>query len=329
MTDRRCFLASLVATLAAASIPAVGQPPGKVRRIGALVPQRRQEVQENIAHLNRGLQDLGWVEGPNLRVEWRFADGKYERLPDLAKELVASGAELIVSVGGSPSAMAAQGASRTLPIVFVNVGDPVALGLVDSLSHPGRNATGLTNLTADTVVKHLEMLRSLVPGLAKVAVFWNPATPMSPKTLKALETAAAESGTKVRPFATRTPEDISDAFSRMKADRPGALVLTGDSFLQQSRGLIADQALALRLPSIGPHVQFADAGGLLTYGANPAESYTRAAGLVYRILRGAKPADLPVEQPTKLQFVINRKTAKAIGVTIPPDLLLLADRVIE
>ncbi len=327
--DRRRFLASLAATLAAVPVPTLGQAPGKVRRIGGLVPQDRPGTLENLGYFNRGLQDLGWIEGQNLRVEWRFADGKYDRLPGLAKELVESGAEVILAVGGSPSALAAQGASRTLPIVFVNVGDPVALGLVDSLPHPGRNATGMTNLTADTALKHLEMLRSVLPGLANVAVFWNPASPIGPRSLKALETAGAKTGTKVRPFATQTTGDISNAFSRMKGDRPGALVLTGDAFLHQNRGEIAGQVLALTLPSIGPHVGFAEAGGLLSYGANPAESYRRAAGLVDRILRGAKPADLPVEQPTRLQLVINRKTAKALGLTIPAELLLMADRLID
>ncbi len=329
LTSRRDFLAGLAAVLAFAPLRALAQVPGKTRRIAVLVSARREDVLQNLAHLDKGLRDLGLVEGRNLSVEWRFADGDYGRLPGLARELVALGVELLVSFGGSATALAAQKATATIPIVFVNVGDPVAIGLVESLAHPDRNATGYTNLSADTEIKHLEMLRSVVPGLSRVAVLFNPANPASPRLLAAVNTAALETRMKLLPLEAGTSKQISEAFRRIATDRPGAVIVGGDAFLYQQRGQIAEGAAALRLPSIGAHVGYAEAGGLLSYGANPAESFQRAASFVDKILKGARPGDLPVEQPTRLQLVVNRKTAKAIGVAVPAELLVLADRVIE
>ena len=328
MTTRRRLLLAL-GTALAAPLTALAQGPRKLRRIGGLAPQGRQESLENLVHLEQGLRDLGWVAGRNIDVEWRFADGQYERLPGLAHELVALGPELLVSLNGSAAALALYGATKNIPIVFVNVGDPVAIGLVESLPHPGRSATELTNLTADTVGKHLEMLRTLLPGLTRVALLWNPSNPASHRTVKALEAAAAATGTKILLFEARSAKEISEAFSRIAVERVGALILMPDAFIFQQRSQIADLARSLRLPSIGAHTAYAYAGGLMTYGANPAESYGRAASFVDRILKGARPGDLPVEQPTRLQLVVNRKTATAIGVAIPAELLLLAEKVIE
>ena len=329
MKSRRQLLLSVAALLASSPLAALAQRPEKPRRIGVLSSSRRQEMRENMAFLEGGLRDLGWIDGRNLEVTWRFAEGSYERLPDLAKELVALGVEVIVSFGGSATALAAQKATGTIPVVFVNVGDPVALGLVDSLAHPGRNATGFTNLSVDTELKHLEMLRSFVPGLSRVAVLFNPANPASPRVLKAIRAAGSEARVTLLLLEAGTEMAITDSIQRMRTDLPGGIIVGGDAFMFMRRSQIAEGALALRLPSIGAHVGYAEAGGLLTYGANPAESYQRAASSVDKILKGAKPGDIPVEQPTRLQLVINRKTARALGIGIPPDLLILADRVIE
>ena len=329
MKSRRELLLSLGAGLASAPLRALGQEPGRPRRIGALVSMSRAMVEENIGHLDRGLRALGWVDGKNLKVEWRFADGNYERLPSLARELVDLGAEVLICFGGSPAPLAAQKVTTTVPLVFVNVADPVASGLVESLAHPGKNATGIANLSDDTVAKHLEMARSIVPGLDRVALLSNPSNQTLSKTVGILHTAAAATRTKVVVVEVATAKEISDGFSRMAVDRPGALLVTGDAFIFQQRHQIAQQALALRLPSIGVHVLYAEAGGLLSYGTNSAENYHRAASFADRILKGARPGDLPVEQPTRLLLVVNRKTAKAIGVNIPSELLLFADKVIE
>jgi putative tryptophan/tyrosine transport system substrate-binding protein len=326
---RRDLLLALGATLVCAPFRAPGQQQERPRKIGILVPIRRQEATERMASLEHGLRELGRVDGKNLRVEWRFADGQYERLFDLAKELVALGVEVLVCLGGTPAALAAQKATKTVPIVFVNVGDPVRVGLVDGLAHPGRNATGLANLIDVIAVKHLEMLRSFVPRLSRVAALENPSNPNVSWAREKLKVACSTTRTKLSFFHARTPTEISDAFSLMAADLPGALLVSADSFIDQQRSQIAKGAAALRLPSIGHHVAYAEAGGLASYGSNPAESYHRAASYVDRILKGAKPQDLPVEQPTMLQLVINRKTAKALGLAIPQDLLLLAARVIE
>ena len=329
MRTRREFLLGLGAGLLAAPFDALGQKSEGIRRIGSLVPLRRQAVQENMAHFERELRGLGWEEGRNLRVDWRFAEGTYADLRGLARELVALRTDLLVAFEGSATARALQEATNRIPIVFVNVGDPVAIGLVDSLAHPGRNATGLTNRTGDIAAKQVDMLRTIVHGLSRLWIIANPTNPMTPTLLQMLEAAGSTIHVKIDRSLVRNPAEIAAAFSLMAASRPGALIVGGDSFIFQQRAQIAESAARLGIPTIGSHVGYAEAGGLMSYGANPAESYRRAASLVDRILKGAKPADLPVEQPTKLQFVINRKTAKAIGVTAPADLLLLADRVIE
>jgi putative ABC transport system substrate-binding protein len=329
VTTRRDLVLSLGAALAFPAICARAQDSKKPRKAGGLVSARRQEALENIKYLEHGLRDLGWIDGENLRFEWRFADGQYERLPDMAKELVALGVDLIACLAGTPSALAAQKATKTTPIVFVNVADPVRVGLVDSLAHPGRNATGLANLTDVMNAKHLEILRTLVPGLSRLASIENPANPNVTWVLEGLRAACAAARTKLSVHYARTPNEISDVFSLMATDRPDALLVSADSFIYQQRGQVAERAAALRLPSIGHHVGYAEAGGLMTYGASASESYTRAASYVDRILRGAKPGDLPVEQPTRLHLVINGRTAKALGLTFPPELLILTDRVIE
>ncbi len=333
MRTRRHVLCHILVSLAAipafSPLRALAQGKGKQRRIGALVPYVRSKAEESIAAFDRGLRELGWFDGGNLQVEWRFADGDYKRLPILTKELVTLGVEVIVCFGGTVTASAAQEVTKTVPLVFGNVGDPVAFGLVDSLAHPARNATGLANLALDTVVKQLEMAKTLVPGLARVAVLYNPSAPTAARVVSALQAASRATGVKVVYLDVRSAKEVSEAFSRMAAEPPGALVVTGDAFIFQQRSQIAELALALRLPSIGAHEGYAEAGGLLSYGSNSAESYRRAASFVDRILKGAKPGDLPVEQATRLELVVNRKTAKALGIAIPAELLVLADRVIE
>jgi len=326
---RRVFLASL-AGLLGAPLAADAQQAAKVAQIGYLAPNLAASRHLPEA-FRQGLRDLGYGEGRNVVIEYRDAEGKFERLPALAAELVALKVDVIVA-GGTPAALAAKQASGTLPIVFAGPGDPVTSGLVSSLARPGGNVTGLSSFAPELVGKCLEQLTQAVPGVGRVAALWQPGG-LGERTdkdvLKEAEAAARALGVRLQFVEARGRGDLERAFSEMTKARAGALtVLPGSMFVNERRRLV-DLAARNRLPAVYPWSEGVAEGGLMSYGPDLADLFRRAAAYVDKILKGAKPADLPVEQPTKFEFVINLKTAKALGVSIPRSLLLQADQVIE
>jgi putative ABC transport system substrate-binding protein len=327
--------AALAAALAfsvplAAPLAAEAQQATTVARIGYLLsnPAANPHLHEAF---RQGLRDLGYVEGRNLVIEYRSAEGKLERLPALAAELVALKVDVIVAPG-TPAALAAKQATRTLPIVFAAVGDPVTSGLVTRLARPGGNVTGLSVLLPELVGKCLERLKQAVPGVSRVAVLWQPGG-LGERTekdmLKRAEVAARALGVRLQFLEARGPADFDRAFSDMTRARAGALTVLASNMLLGERRRLVDLAAENRLPAVYTWREFVDAGGLMSNGPDLADSFRRAATYVDKILKGAKPGDLPVEQPTKFELVINLKTAKALGLTIPPSLLGQADQVIQ
>ena len=330
MIERRAF----IRTMAGGLLPAPGsaeaqQAAAKVPRIGflALNPGANPHLREAFL---QGLRDLGYVEGRNVVIEYRSAEGKLERLRALAAELVALKVDVIVTGGGTPTALAAKEATRTLPIVFTSATDPVTDGLVTSLAHPGGNVTGLSNLAPELVGKCLEQLKEAVPQVSLVAVLWQPgAVGGRTDMLKPAEVAARALGVRVQFVEARGPADFDRAFSDMTRARAGALAVLGSAIFNSERRRLVDLAAKHRLPTVYTSRDFVDAGGLMTYGVNLADLFRRAAAYVDKTLKGTKPGDLPVEQPTKFELMINLKTAKALGLTISPSLLQRADEVIE
>jgi putative ABC transport system substrate-binding protein len=282
--------------------------------------------------LLQGLRDLGYVEGRNLRIEYRDAEGKTERFPALAAELVSLKCDVIVTTGGTLAAQAAKQATTTLPIVFASVGDAVAEGLVTSLARPGGNVTGLTVAATELVSKSLEAIKQAVPRVSRVAILLKPdAMPESAKKdrLEAADVAARALGVQLQVVEARGPEDFDRAFSDMTRARADALAVPAINLFTLARRRLVNLAAKNRLPAVYPNRDFVDAGGLMSYGPDLAEMSRRAASYVDKILKGARPGDMPVERPTKFELVINLKTAKALGLTIPPSLLQRADQVIE
>jgi putative ABC transport system substrate-binding protein len=328
--ERRTFMAMLTGGIVVAPFAAEAQQSAKIARIGYLALNRAASPHLAEAFL-QGLRDLGYVEGRNVVVDYRDAEGKSERLPALAAELVALKVDVILA-GGTPQALAAKQVTRTIPIVLAAVADPVASGLVTSLAWPGGNVTGLSLLAPDLVGKCLEQLTQAVPGVSRVAVLWQPGA-LGERTekdmLKAAEVAARALGVRLQVVEARGPADVDRAFSDMTRARAGALtVLTSTMFISERRRLV-DLAAKNRLPAVYAQREFVDAGGLMAYGPSVSVLFRRAATYVDKILKGAKPGDLPVEQPTKFEMVINIKTAKALGLTIPQSLLQRADEVIQ
>jgi putative ABC transport system substrate-binding protein len=277
----------------------------------------------------KGLKDLGYVEGKNLVVERRYAHGNYERLPELAAELIRLKVDVIVT-DGTIGVLGAQKATKTIPIVFGSAGDPVGNGLVQSLGRPGGNTTGISLLAGDSLArKQLEMLHSLVPKLTRLAALYNPSNPYSVVVLKNLDSAARPRHLQVLRVEARTAAEIEQGFRLMTEQKADAFIWIADAILSQQMRQIAALAVTHRLPGMGAGRTYATAGGLLGYGSNQFNNYRRAAAIVDKILRGANPGELPVEQPTNLFLGLNRGTARALGLTIPPELLLLADEVIE
>jgi putative tryptophan/tyrosine transport system substrate-binding protein len=318
------LLAVFAAGLFAVPLGSFAQQPEKVWRIGILAPARRPEQFEGLA---QGLRELGYIEGKNLVTELRVAEGNYERLPDLAAELVKLRVDVIVTQA-NPGTRAALKATTTIPIVFT-AGDPVGNGLVKSLAQPGGNATGMSGFAKDLTPKQLEMLASMVPKLRRVAVLLNPANFGHLRNFKGIQAAANAARLDILSVPAQTEGETQDAISQMAKEGAGAFIWIDDPLFNQQLRQIAELAVKHRLPSIALNPLYADAGGLIGYGSNPADGWRRLAIFVDRIFKGANPGDLPVEQPTKLELVINRKTAKALGLEIPPDLLVLADKVIE
>ena len=326
MSKRRTLVGFLVLGLVALPVATAAQPPtGKTTRIGYLAfrsgPSHLEEA------FRQGLRELGYVEGHNVAIEYRWADFKPDRASTLAAELVRLKVDVIVSTGGPIPATAAKRATKTIPIVFTT-GDPVATGLVASFHRPGGNLTGVTNFTGDLNVKRLQLLTEAVPGVSRVAVLVNPGTTTG-ALLKELEDAARALRVKLQVLEVRERREIDHAFTAIAREQPEALLVMNDTMFFEQRGRIVDLAARYRLPGIFHSREFAEAGGLLSYAPSFADIYRRLATYVDKILKGAKPADLPVERPTKFELVVNLKTAKALSLTIPPSILLQADQVIE
>jgi putative ABC transport system substrate-binding protein len=325
---RRLGLAVVLAlSLFVAPLAAGAQPATKVPRVGILVAGSNPG-QSYLSALRQGLHELGYVEGQSIAIEYRWAEGKYERLPELAAELVRLKVDVIVAVA-TPAVQAAKQATKAIPIVMLSVGDPVATGFVVSVARPGGNITGLANIASELVGKQLQLLREVVPTFSLVAVLWNPANPSNASQLREAKAAARALGVRVQPLEAQGPSDIDRTFVAMTREHAGALLVLSDSMFIAQRDRIADLAAKSRLPAVYGLRLHAEAGGLMAYGANLLDLVRLTATYVDKILKGAKPADLPVEQPTKFELVINLKTAKALGLTIPQSLLLRADHAIE
>jgi putative tryptophan/tyrosine transport system substrate-binding protein len=320
------LLIILVLGLYVAPLAADAQPPAIVPRIGYL--SAGSPASPTVEAFRQGLHALGWVEGQNIIIEWRHTEGQFDRFPDLAAEFVRLGVAMIVSTAGVSMPVLKQ-ATQTIPIVMLNVSDPVQEGLVASLAQPGGNLTGVANLTHELNQKRLELLKEAVPSIARMAVLWDPSRAGHVRGLKDLETVAQVVGVQLYPLPVQNPDDIESAFVAMRRDQADALLVFGSAFHSRHIRRIADLALQGRLPTIYEYRELVEAGGLMTYGPTMRDMIQRAAYLVDRILKGAKPADLPVEQPTKFELIINLKTAKTLGITIPPHLLVLADEVLQ
>ena len=329
---RRIGLAVILAlsVVLAPLTPAAPQQAGKVWHLGVLSPSNTpSEAARRQSPLTQKLNELGYVENRNLLMEYRYADGKIDRLADLAIELVKSNVDAIFTFS-TPGVQAARKATGTIPIVFIGINDPVGLGLVASLAHPGGNVTGIsTLLTGDLVAKQLQILKEVVPRVSRVATLWNPANPASAMALKETQAIAPALGIRIVPVAMQTPEELEIAVATVLRDRSDALLVHPTAPMVEQRSRILDFALKNRLPTVSGIREFAAAGALMTYGPDLARDVRTAAIYLDKIFKGAKPADLPVEQPTQLELVINMKTAKALGLTIPPSLLLRADEVIQ
>ncbi|HEU4344149.1 MAG TPA: ABC transporter substrate-binding protein [Candidatus Binatia bacterium] len=325
------FALTLCALLFALSVPAHAQQPRKVHRIGYLSPGNPTSESPRSEAIRLALRELGYIEGQNIVFEYRYAEGKQDRYPELAAELVRLKVDIIVAAGGGRVILAAKNATKTIPIVMVGaVLDPVKAGLIESLARPGGNVTGLSILTTELGGKRLEMLKEAVPKLARVAVLYEPAVPGSVLDVKEVLPAAAH-GLKltIQPWEVRAAEDFDKVFAGINKQRPDGLYLAPSTLILINLKRIASFALRSRLPSVYQSREFVYAGGLMSYSADLADSYRRVATYVDKILKGAKPADLPVEQPTKFELVINFKTAKQIGLVIPPNVLARADKVIK
>jgi len=329
MNSRRKLLVALSAGALAAPFACFAQQQRpKVARIGLLEASSASSSAKLREALIRGLRELGYMEGKNIIIEERWAEGNYERLPGLAAELVQMKMDVIVA-GSTPAIQAAQRATTTIPIVMVRVGDPVGSGLVASLSRPGRNVTGLSNMSAEVASKYLELLRAAVPKLSRVTVLVNPANPLHSDLLKRVQATEKTNSVTISPVEASTASQIEAAFAAMTRERAGAVIVLPDPFFSSQARRIAGLAAQQRLPTMFWTPALVESGGLMSYGQSNAEHYYRAATYIDKILKGAKPGDLPVEQPTRIELVINLKTAKAIGLTIPQRLILQADKVIE
>jgi putative ABC transport system substrate-binding protein len=328
--NRRKLLVAFGLGALAAPLVSVAQQQRKIWRIGFLAPRSRptSSVPDVYSAFPQGMRELGYVEGKNFVIEWRFADGKFERLPGLAAELVQMKVDVIVAAG-TVATEVAQRATTTIPIVIAASVDPVGSGFVKSLARPGGNITGLSLATSDFSPKHLELLMTVVPKLSRVAVLVSPDNSAHPGVLKSIQATAQKLGVQVLPVSAPTPDDIERGFAMMKRERAEAVIVAADAFFVLQRRQIVELALKHRLASMATNREYAAAGGLMSYGQNVADFYRRAATFVDKILKGAKPGELPIEQPAIFELVINRKTAKTLGIAIPQELLLRADRVIE
>jgi putative tryptophan/tyrosine transport system substrate-binding protein len=317
---------SLGSILLALGLPAQAQQPSKVARIGYLNPGDPVSRTYRTEAFRQGLKELGYIEGKNIIIEYRFAEARSERLPELARDLVRLKVDIIFA-GGHPATEAAKNATQTIPIVTSSQ-DPVSSGFVAGLPRPGGNITGLTNLTSELVGKRLELLKEVIPQLSRVAVLWTPSHPAS-TIWRRTEVAAQSLGVQLQAAEVRDRDDLEPAFAAIKRERAEALLMLRNPLVNDLTKRIANLAAASRLPAIYDEQRFPELGGLMSYGVNLADVDRRAAIYIDKILKGANPADLPIERPTKFELVINLKTAKALGLKIPAHLLMEADKVIE
>ena len=329
MIPRRRFLVTTAAGLFAAPLAAEAQPAGKVSRIGYLSPLLPAADATRREGFRQGLEELGYREGQNIAIEYRWAEGKLDREDDIAAELVRLKVDVILAAGGDHTVRAAKKATANIPIVMTIADDAVASGLVASLARPGGNVTGLDTLTRDLAAKRLELLREVLPNIHRVAVLWNPAVPERAKELKNAQLAARTLRIEIQSLEVRSPADLDDKFTAIIKGRAEALVVLADPVTNTHRAKIIEFAATKRLLTMFSLRPPVDAGGLVSYGTNVEALFHRAATYVDKILKGAKPGDLPIEQPTKFELVINLKTAKALGLTIPPSVLARADQVVE
>ena len=324
--DLRVFGLIVALGILAAPLAPAAQQPTKVPRIGFLAWGSPPPADRYGESFRQGLRDLGYVEGQNIVVEYRWAEGRSDRAADLAAELVRLKVDVIVAFA-TPAILAAQNATKTTPIVMGVAADPVGTGFVANLARPGGNITGLSLMSPDLAGKRLELLREVLPGIARVAFLASGRSPAGRLFVQETQVAAQKLGVQIQPVVVGGPEEFESAFAAMRRERAGALIV--QPLFTEHRQRIVALAARHRLPIISDSREFADAGGLMSYGPNLREIYRRAATYVDKILKGAKPADLPVEQPTRFEMVINLKTAKALGLTIPPSVLVRADQVIQ
>jgi putative tryptophan/tyrosine transport system substrate-binding protein len=326
---RRDFMLALAGAAAAWPLAARAQQARKIFRIGYLGVSSSSLEPHYVEAFRQRLRDLGHIEGESIAIEYRWADGEDDRLPNLAAELVRLNPDIIVTTG-TPSTLAAMQATKTIPIIMASSADPVAAGLVANLARPKENVTGFTILGPELEAKRLELLKQTVPSAARVAILRNPSNPAVVSYFEAIKTASQSLRIAVDPVAeVRRADEFDDAFSAIVSARPDALAVLADRFLLAHRKRIVEFAAANRLPSMYPYREYVDAGGLISYAPSNVELFRGAAIYVDKILKGAKPTDLPVQEPTKFELVVNLKTAKALGLTIPPTLLFTADEVIE
>jgi len=325
--ERRTFMALVSGALLAAPLAGAAPQAGKVWRVGVLFYGSPGPSPE-LGAFRQGLREQGYIEGQDVTIEYRFASGRVGRLPELAAELVRLKPDVIVTPG-TPASQAARQATSTIPIVFAGVADAVGAGLVANLARPGGNITGLTGISAELGGKRLELLKQVAPKASRVAVLYNPADRANVLVLKELQESAPALGLTLQPLGVREPHEFGGAFAEMTRLRAQALFGAAGALTTEHRKTIVDLAAKRRIPAIWGEREFVEAGGLMSYAVNFYDQVRRAATYVDKILKGAKPADLPVEQPTKFELVINVKTAKALGLTIPQSLLLRADEVIQ
>ena len=328
---RKITVLALYAMLFAPSFPAEAQQPKKVPRIGYLSLLDPAAEFTRAEGIRLAMRELGYIEGQNIAIEYRYAEGKQDRAPEFAAELVRLNVDIIVAAGGNVAVRAAKNATQKIPIVMVGGGaDPVKAGLIASLARPGGNVTGFTNLGGELGGKRLELLKEAIPKLSRVAVLYEPAAPSAVVELKeVLPVAARALRLTMQPWDVRAADDFDKVFASLKRERPDGLYVLGGPLMTANLKRMVELESKNRLPSVHSNKEAVDAGGLMYYGADLADSYRRVAYYVDRIMKGAKPADLPVEQPTKFELVINLKTAKQIGLTIPQSMLYRADKIIK
>jgi len=326
--ERRTFIGVIAGGILAAPLAARAQQAAKVPRIGFLGNSTAALEVNLVGPFREGLGELGYAEGRNILIEYRWAEGKYERFPALIAELIALKVDVIVTAG-TPASLAVRKATTSIPLVMVAVGDPIGVGLVASLARPGGNVTGLSSIAPELEGKRLELLREVVPKLSHIAVLWNPDNPFHAGSLKETRAAAQVLGIKVQLLGVRVSEEFPAAFAAILRERPGALLVLADRLFLHNRARIVDFEAKHRLPGVYAYRELVEAGGLMSFGPSYPGMHRRAAYYVDKILKGFKPADLPVEQPTKFELMINLKAAKALGLTIPPSVLQRADQIIQ